>query len=85
LKAIHARILQLDTDHFRQSEAGRAEIRRKLVKKYREQLDMQVASMRDRKKLDKDEMSYDEILINRELIQLVQTVIPEDKTLSSPV
>ena len=85
LKAIHARILQLDTDHFRQSEAERAEIRRKLVKKYREQLDMQVASMRDRKKLDKDEMSYDEILINRELIQLVQTVIPEDKTLSSPV
>lgn len=80
LKEIHARILQLDTEQFRSSEAERLQLRRKLVTKYRQQLDSQVAGMKKREQLDRDEMSRDEILLNRELIELVETVLPQKQT-----
>ena len=80
VKEIHARILQLDTEQFRSSEAERLQLRRKLVTKYRQQLDSQVAGMKKREQLDRDEMSRDEILLNRELIELVETVLPQKQT-----
>lgn len=84
LKEIHAQILKLDTDEFQRSERERLELKKRLISKYKEQLHAQVASMKNRRMYDKDEMNHREIALNRDLIEVVERVMrDEDSKITS--
>ena len=84
LRNLHAQILRLDTNDFEQSEQERRAIKKKLVSRYTEQLNAQVASLKQKRQLDKDEMSRDEILLNRDLIGVVEKVLRDEPVVGTP-
>jgi hypothetical protein len=78
LREIHAQILRLDSEEFIKSEKERQELRRKLVSKYKQQLNEQIKASTNRNEVKKDGMSQQEILLNRDLIDVVERLLKDE-------
>ncbi len=77
LRKIHARILHKDATSFDEAEAEKLRARKDRLKKYQEQLKEQIDEGRLKQKSQRDELSIQEILINRELIEVVEATLPQ--------
>ena len=75
LRKVHAQILQNDTASFEQSEAAHIQSRRRRLRQHQTDLRKQVELALQKRKMDQNELNKDEILINRELIELVESTL----------
>jgi hypothetical protein len=76
MRRLHATVLKSDLDEYQHSEEERARRRKAEMRAYRQELDHQVESRQKSKHSLGDEMNAAEMQINRELIQLVESVLP---------
>jgi hypothetical protein len=80
MRDLHAQILRLDSHEFAKSEEERKTLRKKLITAYKQQLDAQMTSLEVRRKADKNVMSQNEVLINRELISVVEKALSDKRS-----
>jgi hypothetical protein len=76
LKIVHANLLKADTEDYLKAEKQKVEKRSDLMKRYKQELVSQKETAESLARATRDELSHDEILMNRQLIRLVQTTLP---------
>ena len=79
LRDLHAKILKLDSQEYLKSEDERRTLRKRLVSAYKHQLDAQMNSVNQRRTADRDEMSKDEIAMNKDLISVVEKALSDQR------
>jgi hypothetical protein len=77
-RAKQAEILRLNVESYEKQQEDRMRRRKQELCRYREELLEQINSMKAKRTSVRDEMTTDEILLNRELIELVDSVLPKN-------
>ena len=76
LKIVHSNHLKADTEDYLNTEKEKVDKRRELMIRYKKELVSQKETAERLARANRDELSQDEILMNRQLIRLVQTTLP---------
>jgi hypothetical protein len=83
LQNIHSRILRLDTELFNKSETDKQLSRQERLRKYKEELRQQIEQVHRSRKSRLDALSNQELLMNRELMELVEATLQEPRDLNT--
>ena len=76
LRRLHATVLKSDLEEYILSEEEKVRNRKVQMHAYKRDLDRQLDSQRKSEQSSKDEMSPEEMQMNRELIRLVDSILP---------
>jgi hypothetical protein len=75
LKEIHSHILRSDSQHYSETEAAAMRARKQKLREYQHELRLQIKEASNRSINERDELTKTEISMNKELLQLVDSLI----------
>lgn len=78
LREIHSQILQADAEHAQEIARAAADARKQRLTEYRNQLQAQIEAGETRAEVTQGELTKTEISMNKDLLQLVDSLVPRN-------